>query len=464
MKRTFLSAITLGTACLAALTGCATKPPQTTKAWTEPRPLGKELSTYRPPRDGTNAPAHPPTVEEPTGALTLRQALALALAKNPELAAFSWDVRAGEARLLQAGLRPNPVVTFEPQDITGSGDYSGGGRSEITLQLGQLIELGGKRAARMRAAALERDLAGWDYETKRIAVFSQTAQDFLDVLREQQRLALAEETIRLAQQVVDTVTARVKAAATHAEEATKAEVALASVQIERDQIERALVAARQRLAANWSSAQPRFERAEGNLDSIAPIPALEQLSQKLAQNPELARWTTEISQREAALQLEKTKAKPDITVGGGYRRKEESGDDVAVLGVSIPLPLFNRNQGKIKEAEYRLARSQEEQRASEVRVTTALNQAYQALAAAQSEISALKQKVLPGAQSVFETVSEHYREARYSYLEVLDAQRTLFSARSQLLRSLTDYHRAVLAIERLIGEPLPAAADKPQPN
>jgi len=461
MKQTFISAVTLAIVGCTLLSGCATKPPQIDEAWTEPRALGKELSTYRPPRESTNAPAQPPAVEEPAGALTLQQALALALAKNPELSAFSWEVRAGEARMLQAGLRPTPVVTFDPQDITGSGGYGGGGRSETTLQLGQLIELGGKRAARMKAAALNRDLAGWDYETRRIAVFAQTAQDFLDVLREQERLLLTEETIRLAQQVVDTVTARVKAAATHAEEATKAEVALASVQIERDQIKRALVAARQRLAANWGSTQPRFERAEGNLDSIAPIPALEHLSQKLAQNPELARWATEFSQRRAALELEKAKAKPDITVGGGYRRKEESSDNTLVLGVSIPLPLFNRNQGNIKEAEYRLAKSQEEQRAAEVRVTTALNQAYQALAAAEAEITALKQKVLPGARSVFETVSEHYREARYSYLEVLDAQRTLFGARSQLLRSLTDYHRAVVAIERLIGEPLPTATEKP---
>ncbi|MBI5506187.1 MAG: TolC family protein [Deltaproteobacteria bacterium] len=387
--------------------------------------------------------------------------MALALARNPELAAFSWDVRIAEAGQLQAGLRPNPVVTLEPQDLTGSGGYSGGGRSEITLQLGQLIELGGKRSARMKTASLARDLAGWDYETRRIVVFSQTAQDFLDVLGDQHRLALAEESVGLAQQVVGTVAARVKVAAAHAEEATRAEVALASVRIERDRIERTLVAGRQRLAANWGNTQPRFDRVEGELDCVVQIPALEQLSQKLAQNPELARWATEISQREAALELERAKAKPDITVGAGYRRNEESGDNTLVLGVSIPLPSFNRNQGNIQEAEYRLAGTQEERRASELRVTTALQQSYQALAAAQAEISALKQTVLPGAQRVFATVSEHYREARYSFLEVLDAQRTLFAARSQLLRSLVDYHRAVLAIERLIGEPLVVATERP---
>jgi cobalt-zinc-cadmium efflux system outer membrane protein len=439
----------------------ATDVPQTTQPWIEPRPLGRELGTYRPPHEGTNTLTQPSAAVDPDGTLTLRQALALALADNPELAVYSWEVRAGEARLLQAGLRPNPVVTLEPHDLTGSGDYRDAGRSEITLQLGLLIELGGKRAARLRAAALDRDLSGWDYETKRIEVFSQTSMHFLDVLREQQQLALAQETTLLAQQVVDTVAARVKVGATYAEEATKAEVALALVEIERDQIERALLVARQRLAANWGSTEPCFERVEGELDSVAPIPAWEELSQQLAQNPELARWATEISRREAALELERALATPDITAGGGYRRTAATGDNSLVLGVSMPVPWFNQNQGNIKAAEYQLAKTQVEERATEVRLVTRLNQAYQALAGAEAEISALKQRVLPGAQGVFEAVSEHYREARYSYLEVLDAQRTLFAARSQLLHSFTNYHRAVLAIERLIGAPLPAPTDKP---
>jgi cobalt-zinc-cadmium efflux system outer membrane protein len=461
MKQMNLSLLAPTAALLALSSGCAAEPAPVVERWTEPRPLGRELSPYRPTRDGTSEAAQPLADEETIHAITLGQALGLALARNPDLAAFSWDVRIGEARILQAGLRPNPTVTLEPQDFLGTGAYRGFKGPETTLQLSQLIELGGKRSARMKAAALDRDLAAWDYEAKRIAVFSQTAQDFLEVLREQQRLALADESVRLARQVVETVSARVKAAATHAEEATKAEVALASGQIERDQIQRALVAARLRLAANWGSTRPHFERVEGSLESITPLPAWEQVAQKLAQNPELARWVTAISQREAALELERAKAKPDVTVGGGIRRKEETSDNALVVGLSIPLPLFNRNQGNIKEAEHRLARSREERRAAEVHATTALQQAYQALAAAEAEINALRQKVLPGAERVFEAVSEHYREARYSYLEVLDAQRTLFAARSQLLRSLTDYHRAVLAIERLIGEPLPTATARP---
>lgn len=98
-------------------------------------------------------------IDEPAGALTLRQALALTLTRSPELAAVSYDIRIAEARILQAKLRPNPELDLESQDITGSGEFSNARRSENTLQLGQLIELGGKRGARVREAGFGRDLA-----------------------------------------------------------------------------------------------------------------------------------------------------------------------------------------------------------------------------------------------------------------------------------------------------------------
>ena len=441
--------------------GCATNPATESEAWTEPRPLGKELVTFRPPRDATNTPAPPRTIEEPSGALTLRQALALALARNPELAAFSWDVRIGEARILHAGLRPNPEAGVEVEDLLGTGAFQGVREAQTTLQLSQLIELGGKRAARVDSARLARNLAGWDYETRRIEVFTQTAQAFVEVLNLQQRLALSEETVRLAEKAVKAVNKRVEAARTFAVEGTKAQVALASVQIERDQTQRALDAARQRLASNWGSSQARFERVEGNLESTTTIPDLERLLKRLRQNPDIARWATEISQREAHVKLEKSRRVPDVTVGGGYRRLSGPEDNAFVAGVSIPLPFFNKNQGNIKEAEYQLAKAGDEKRAAELRVKTSLGQTWQRLAAAAAEVTALKEKVLPGAQQAFDTVSQYYTEGRLGYLDVLDAQRTLFASRTQYFRALSDYHQAVIAIERLIGEPLASPTDLP---
>src|SRR2546427_2665822 len=140
-QRAIRSCFNLAVAGLVAgFGGCATKPQSVAESWIEPRPLGKELATFRPPREATNTPVPPSTIEEPIGALTLRQALALALARNPELAVFSWDVRIGEARMLQARLRPNPEVGVEVENVTGTGEFRGAREAETTLELSQLIE------------------------------------------------------------------------------------------------------------------------------------------------------------------------------------------------------------------------------------------------------------------------------------------------------------------------------------
>jgi len=126
-------------------------------------------------------------------------------------------------------------------------------------------------------------------------------------------------------------------------------------------------------------------------------------------------------------------------------------DYALVVGFSIPLPAFNRNQGGILEAEHRLTKAEEDRRSAEVRIATALNTAYQQLSAAHAEVSALRQEVLPGAQSAYDAAREGYRLGKFGFLDVLDAQRTLFGAKTQYLLAQADYHKAVAEVERLIG-------------
>jgi cobalt-zinc-cadmium efflux system outer membrane protein len=395
-----------------------------------------------------------PLVEEPTGVISLREALALALVKNPDLAAFSWEVRAREAQTLQAGLLPNPGLSVLVEDVGGSGGFHGVQQAQTTITLSQLIELGGKRASRMQAASLTRDLAGWDYEVGRIEALTRVSQAFIDTLAAQQRSRLADELVGLAEEVARTVTERVKAGKVSPIEETKANIALSSARIERERARLTLEAARKRLAATWGSTTPRFERVEGDLDQVAPLPRLERLVERLARNPILARWAAEMAQRQALVQVERASAIPDITISGGYRRINETDDNALVIGVSIPLPLFNRSQGSILEARHRLAKAEAERRAAEVRVTSALADAYKALATAHAEAEGLRANVVPAAQSAFEGINEGYRLGKFGYLDVLDAQRTLFEARAGYLRAVADYHRAVAEVERLVGEPL----------
>lgn len=424
------------------------------------RPLGQDLRVYQPmPGDGERRDT--PAVENPTGPLSLSAASALALLQNPALAAFAWETRALEARVLQAGRPPNPTVNFLSEDFGGS--RPAGSVSEplvqpqTTLQFSQLIELGGKRTARQRLANLNRELSEWDYETARIDVLTEVNRAFTDVLAAQETVALTDDTTRLVTQVHENVGARVAAGVVSPIEETRASVALAGVRAEGARARRALDAARARLALLWGSATPAFASAVGSLKAEPPpLPAVGALTTLLAQNPHLARWSAELAQREAVVAVERAKGVIDVAVSAGYRRFTQIDSNAIVVGASIPLPVFDRNKAGIEEARNRLAKGHEERRAAEARVGAMLADAYAALASAHDDATSLRTAVLPGAQQTFDAVSEGYRLGRFGFLDVLDAQRTLINTGSQYLRALSDYYKAVATVERLIGAPLPA--------
>ncbi len=398
--------------------------------------------------------AGPPTdIDEPAGPLTLRQALALTLTRSPELAAVSYDVRIAEARILQAKLLPNPELGLEAEDIVGSGAFSNAGRSENTLQLGQLIELGGKRRARAREAGLGRDLARFDYETKKREVFVKTAENFIDVLAGQRRVALSEELVQLASSFIPAVEKRVEAGKASDLEKTRFDVAIGSARIDLEQARRDLLSARQRLAAQWGSTKPRFGSAVGNLDATPAAGSFESLASKLETNPRLARFGTEIAHREAALAREKAAAVPDVTLRAGGRHIAESKDATAVVGLSVPLPFWNRNQGNIRAAREQIGRAGAEQAAAAAALTAELSTSYQNLTRARTSIGILRDTVLPGAESALNATGEGYEAGRFSYLDVLDARRTISAARIQYLQAITDYHKALHEVEALTAKP-----------
>ena len=394
--------------------------------------------------------------KEPTGIISLRDSLAAALLNNPDLAAFAWEVRAREARAMQAKLLPNPELNTEFEDFGGSGRRHGWNRAQTTVSLAQLVELGGKRAKRYRLATLDKDLAGWDYETRRLAVLAGTTKAFIAVLATQERLALAEELFQLATRSVSTVAGTVKTGAVSPVEQSRAEVARVQVEVERAQLRHDLEAARAALAASWGARTVTFDRVRGDLENLAPPPALDVVLARIDGNPDLARWATELEQRQAALANEKVQRIPDVTVAIGGRQYAEDGTGALVAGFSLPLPLFNRNQGNVLEAQNRLDKGRAEQRAVSTVVRAELVTVFEALAASYDQASTLRVSAIPKARTVYDDAANAYSKGLFRYIEVLDAQRTLFELRGQYLQALAAYHSAAADIERLTGTPLRA--------
>lgn len=401
-------------------------------------------------------PSTSPAPSNPTGAITLRDVVQLTLTQSPELHAFDAARRVAEARQLQAGRRPNPVLSTQVEDIGASvrtSNLADVVQPQTTVQLSQLVELGGKRAAQQRLAGVDRDLVGWDYEAARLDVLTRVTADFLNVLASQEAVAQGTAALELAQQVQQTVAARVQAGVVSPIEETRADVLLANATLEADRTRRALDGARRKLATHWGVTTPQFSTATGELSTLAPLPALDDLLTGVQKSPDIARWVSEVERRRAALSVARASRVPDITVNAGYRRFTGLGVNALVLGMSVPLPLFNRHRDDIRAAEAAIEQATFAAASAHLQVAAQLADAHRALAVAHDEVTTLRGRVLPGARAVFEAVREGYQLGRFGLMDVLDAQRTLADANSRYLTALTTYHQAVTAVERFAARP-----------
>lgn len=388
--------------------------------------------------------------------LTLHQALQHVIRNNPELAAFSKEVSAFEGTKLQAGLFLNPDLTIEAEDINSSDT---GIQRFTTFRISQLIELGGKRLARVGVAVSGQELAGQAYEAKRLEIIARTANAFIDVLEGQTQMRVVNDTLRLTQVAMEAAVKRVELGKAPPMEAIRSKVAFSTAGIELEQAKRNLNAAKAKLALLWGDTVPQFDQVLGELESFVEIPDFEILAQRLENNPMIRQSLKNIGQRKAMIELEKARRIPDITLGAGVRRYLETDNTTALLDVSIPIPIFDRNQGNVLEARQRLNKAMDERVAVELQLKTDFVNTYESLLAAQNEINVLRDEVLPGAQSAFELTNRGYQLGKFSFLEMLDTQRAFFQSRTLYVRALANYQRLINTIEQLVAAPIDSFGD-----
>ncbi len=386
--------------------------------------------------------------------LTLNVVLEWALKTNPDIAAAIHEVEAQEGAVRQAAILPNPEFFVTVEDTQKS-------TRTTTLQINQRIELNGKRVARMALAERNRGYAETELAIKRADIRAAAVTAFYDVLTSQERHQLAFASVEIAQRASSVAAKRVIAGKISPVEETKARIAESSVRIELAQAASELISARKRLAAIWGSTTPQFERAEGQINLLPSLPAMNDLKQRLRQSPNFIRARNEVERRQAMLQVERARQIPDVTFSIGAKREEQLRRNQAIVGLSIPLPLFDRNQGNMQEALRRTDKARDELTATEVRLSSDLAQAHERLNAARQEAELLQRDILPGAQSAYEAAVKGFEFGKFNFLDVLDAQRTLLQAKSQTLRTLYEAHRAAAEIDRILGEPSSNASTMP---
>ena len=388
-------------------------------------------------------------LDEPTGDLTLQQAIALAVSQNPELVSLSWETQMTEGRRIQAGLRPNPELSVEMENVGGS--LPGASNAEATVSLEQTLELGGKRGARIDAAKEERRVVDLDYEILRLSVVSEVKERFAEVLATGLLTDLAHEDLQVVDAVTSAAAQRVRAGAVSPAEESRAVVELANARLQQLLLGEQYSLARRRLASLWGSAVPQFSRAVGSLDTLAQVPSINSLLQGTQDSFEMARWKAETRLRERLLAVERSKRVPDLTLGAGFRSLRETNDETFVAGLSIPLPIFHRNQGDIHTAGASVSQGRSETQRALIARQSQVVDAFTSLTQAGHKIRVIRRDVVPGATRALEQVRTGYERGRFGYLDLLEARRTWIRARTEEISGLLEYQLARAELERLLS-------------
>ena len=391
--------------------------------------------------------------------LTLGTALQRALAASPRLTAAERDVGIATGQRIQAGALINPELSYEQDNSFGSGIYRGAKSAETTLQISQLFELFGKREARIAAGQAGIETAAIQRQAVRLEILSDTAIAFLSVLGLQRRIQILDEQVAAIDKLTPLLQRRVDAGASSPAETGRAEVASALVKADRERLRAVLASAKRELAVLMGGTTPNFTTVSGRLDVTGRPPSFQAVVAAIDANPQLVRWTAVYAQRNAELLMARLRPYPDVRLAAGWRHFNDTNDDAVRLTLSVPIPVFDRNQGNILSAQENLAKTKAEREANRNTLIVLAGRAYDLLQGALRELAILRETAIPKSRQASDAIFEGYGQGRFTLLEVLDAQSSAAQARLREQEALQNFHVAVATIEGLVGNPFALARE-----
>jgi cobalt-zinc-cadmium efflux system outer membrane protein len=374
--------------------------------------------------------------------------LSQSLTSAPRLAEARADIARAQGLARQAAVRPNPTVDLQVENFSGSGPYRGTSLSESTASLQQAVELGGKRASRISAGQAEVEAAQARNRNAQVGYAFDLALAYAEAEASDRRLVLASEILTLAQEDARIASALVDAGREAELRRLQARAAVEAARAGVDEAKAAQATAFGNLTALSGSALPLTSVEVSLLDSGAALsPGLDP---KAATE---AAYVAAVTEREAAarrLRVEQRRAIPDVTVSLGLRRFEEAEATALVAGVSVPLPLFDRNRGNIDAARADIAAAEARRNAARLEAEAAVRVSATRIAAAQTRLTA--------AEEGERAAEEAYRLARIGYeagklplVELVNARRALADARAQSIAAAVERVGAQAAQSRLGG-------------
>ncbi|MYB25969.1 MAG: TolC family protein [Candidatus Dadabacteria bacterium] len=392
---------------------------------------------------------HAECIYSGSSVLTLPDAIQNALDYSPRLKSAVASVEAAKGVENQAGYLPNPEIGFEAGNVVGSGGFGGTDSAELTYSLTQTVEIGGERSARRNAAKAAHGAAGTALMAEQLNIKRDVRVAYYDALAKDEAVKLAVEQEQLAKDVLQTVSEQMQAAVEQGIQLSKAEVAYATSTIARERKEHELKIAKEKLAKLLGASTLDSSLDHAHFFELKPPASIESYRENLARIPDIQRFFHVKMEKESLLDLERARAIPDPSFSLGVRDFKVSGDQAFIFSVSLPIPVFNRNRGNITRARAEVKQAANDSRQAKLILEHQLTESWEQWGTYYSEAQRLKTKLLPSAKRAFKLARIGFVKGSFSYHEVLDAQRTLFDARSQYYDSLRRYHTARANVERL---------------
>lgn len=390
-----------------------------------------------------------PALAQAAAPLSLQDALERAIGSDPGLRAADAGIDAARGGLRQARVSPNPELGAEIENFNGRGDLRGFQGAETTFSLSQEIEIGGRRRTRIALADRELHGAELDRAIRGLDLLRDVQTAFYDALAAEEIVVIEGERLATAEALARSVSRRVAAARDPLMAGARANAGVAEARIALTRAQAEAATARAHLESFWGGEQGvTLVRADFALPR-----AQDHDHQALSDSsPDIARLAAgrERASGEAVLQRSLSYQNPTLSLG--YRRFEDrDGDGALVAGFSIPLGVFDRNQGAI-------ARAQAERRRAELDLEAGrrvMAREFAALERAQASdaqaVRSTEEEVIPEAERALALAQQGYDRGAFSYLDILEAQRSLSDARQRRVEALRSFHSNEAALDRLTG-------------
>ncbi len=386
--------------------------------------------------------------QAPLTRLSLDDAVSLAAHANPTIRAKQFEYQAVTANEITAGLRPNPTANFLAEQFGGASDAS---QTQYTFSVGQPIELGGKRQRRIDSARAATRVTGHELDDVRRQIIFQVKKSFTDALAGREGLALAEQNLQALDELERIQRFR-------AERGDISELELLRIQVQRFAFERDAADARQALKAAKIAlrAVAGPEQIAEDFDVVGDLAikdiVLTQIDlyrRALANRPDLRAAEAAREKANADIRLARANAWWDVTPQVEYQRIGP--DNTIGFGISLPIRIFDRNQGEIARTRAEAKRVEAALEAVAVQALLEVDTALAALRTEGEKLTVLRDTYLPKAKQARDTVEYAYRRGGVSLLDYLDAQRTYRDTAAEYLRLLASYWTSFYQLETAVG-------------